>query len=264
MDELVERVDKVNMFTTPADEEDARRQSAAQQWKNTAKKWRNPQYAKSTHAREPQQQYYHDDESEEEEEKRAAETDQAAEAITDDGHGMEELLTGFNTLGTYNTNRAETTQAAPAQAAVTDGDAYEMNTVIPRKTDAEKLKERQMNTITSYLNAYPELKKKLTVQAVYNNPMITKNETWPTFTSTLGEFLRKKVRANNTRGPALRTTSFKTSHQSAKPPTIEPDMRAGGNKSRRNTHRRRKSKKQKRVRHTRRKKTRRHRHSRRR
>ena len=142
------------------------------------------------------------------------------------------------------------------------------------KTKEEKIKERQMNFIAFRLKAYPDLK--LKAYEVYNNHRITKNKSWSDFRKTLNEFLISKV--NETHEPALRTTSFKPSHQSAKPSakpsanlsniastSIEPPgMGEGGNKSRRNIRRRRKSKKQKRVRHTRRKQTRRHRHSRRR
>ena len=190
----------------------------------------------------------------------------------DTSDDMGQLVEGMNTMNTGDTKAAREEEERARAAAITD-DANAMNEVRMSKTPAEKLKERQMNTINSHLMGYPELKK-LTAHEVYNNSRITKNRSWPEFTSTLGEFLRNQVRANETRGPALRTTSFKTSHKSAKPfakfsttasTRIEPSgMGEGGNKSRRNIRRRRKSKKQKRVRHTRRKQTRRHRHSRRR
>ena len=170
----------------------------------------------------------------------------------DTGDDMGQLVEGMGAMNTGDTRAAAREEEERARAAA-----------------AARLKERQMNTINSHLMGYPELKK-LTAHEVYNNSRITKNGSWSEFTSTLGEFLRNQVRANETRGPAIRTTSFKTSHKSAKPSaklstSIDPPgMGVGGNKSRRNIRRRRKSKKQKRVRHTRRKKTRRHRHSRRR
>lgn len=151
------------------------------------------------------------------------------------------------------------------------------------KTD----KRKQMDFIDFRLKAYTDLK--LTAYEVYNSPRITKNQGWSEFKKTLDEFLSNKVSANKTHGSALHKPSFKSpSHKSTKPsvkpfakkkPSAKPSaqlstiastsiepIHMGGNKSRRNTHSRRNSKKQKhkRVRHTRRKQTRRHRHSRRR
>ena len=186
----------------------------------------------------------------------------------DTGDDMGQLVEGMGAMNTGDTRAAAREEEERARAAAAAAAAREEEERA-RAAAAARLKERQMNTINSHLMGYPELKK-LTAHEVYNNSRITKNGSWSEFTSTLGEFLRNQVRANETRGPALRTTSFKTSHKSAKPSaklstSIDPPgMGVGGNKSRRNIRRRRKSKKQKRVRHTRRKKTRRHRHSRRR
>jgi len=146
------------------------------------------------------------------------------------------------------------------------------------KTKEEITKEKQINFIKSSLRAYPELR--LTPDFVYDRESVIKDRGFnPAFRGSVTDYLHSLARERGllTIGRKRRQHAYEnpSENPSENPPrkssrniepdtTIEPGMGAGGNKSRRNTRRRIKSKKQKRVRHTRRKKTRRHRHSRRR
>lgn len=138
-------------------------------------------------------------------------------------------------------------------------------------------KTRKINYIKAHIMANPELKDlKLNPRKVYNS---INHDNWEDLRKEVSTFIQSELSKNKKSSAHVHKkelgafdSKLPNNKPSAKPfaklstiaSTIIEPMHMGGNKSRRNIRRRRKSKKQKRVRHTRRKQTRRHRHSRRR